>query len=113
LQVTKDGCPIIFHDNFIFTQEDVSSYVVLHNVFTHGTLFYTGANIEAKSLHLHLFQGKISQKRVTDIILEDFLQYGPQNEQGKVRRVTIVLMRLRITINQPVPSDDVIFLAPE
>ena len=69
-------------------------------MLNHGTLFYTGTNIEAKSLHLHLFQGKISQKRVTDINLEDFLQYGPQNEQGKVRRVAIVLMRLRITINR-------------
>ncbi|AQK71221.1 Glycerophosphodiester phosphodiesterase GDPD2 [Zea mays] len=57
VQVTKDGCPIIFHDNFIFTQDD----------------------------------GKISQKRVADIQLEDFLQYGLQNEQGKVRRVTMHL----------------------
>lgn len=30
------------------------------------------------------FQGKISDKRVTDLQLEDFLMYGPQNEQGKV-----------------------------
>lgn len=35
--------------------------------------------------YIHLFpQGNISQKRVTDLQLEDFIQYGPQNEQGKV-----------------------------
>lgn len=72
MQVTKDGCPIIFHDNFIFTQED----------------------------------GKISQKRVTDIILEDFLQYGPQNEQGKVGKPLLRRLKDGRMVNWNVQSED-------
>ncbi|ONM03367.1 Glycerophosphodiester phosphodiesterase GDPD2 [Zea mays] len=48
--VTKDGCPIIFHDDFILTQ---------------GT-------------------GAVHERRVTDLLLEDFLSYGPQRESCKV-----------------------------
>jgi len=29
VQVTKDGCPVIFHDNFIYTQQDVSLSIAL------------------------------------------------------------------------------------
>ncbi|EES05139.1 hypothetical protein BDA96_04G168100 [Sorghum bicolor] len=72
VQVTKDGCPIIFHDNFIFTQED----------------------------------GKISQKRVTDIHLEDFLQYGPQNEQGKVGKPLLRRLKDGRMVNWNVQSED-------
>ncbi|XP_038985822.1 glycerophosphodiester phosphodiesterase GDPD1, chloroplastic-like [Phoenix dactylifera] len=50
VQVTRDGCPIIFHDNTILTEED----------------------------------GNMSEKRVTDLFLEEFLSYGPQRENGKV-----------------------------
>ncbi|XP_020402476.1 glycerophosphodiester phosphodiesterase GDPD1, chloroplastic isoform X1 [Zea mays] len=50
VQVTKDGCPIIFHDDFILTQ---------------GT-------------------GAVHERRVTDLLLEDFLSYGPQRESCKV-----------------------------
>ena len=83
LQVTKDGCPIIFHDNFIYTEEDVSSY------FMHSICYIIWSTecqtIRRSYTHLFwFFQGKISQKRVTDLQLEDFVQYGPQNEQGKV-----------------------------
>lgn len=48
VQVTSDGCPIIFHDNFIITEED----------------------------------GSFSEKRVTELTLEEFLHYGPQREPG-------------------------------
>ncbi|ONM03363.1 Glycerophosphodiester phosphodiesterase GDPD2 [Zea mays] len=50
--VTKDGCPIIFHDDFILTQ---------------GT-------------------GAVHERRVTDLLLEDFLSYGPQRESCKVSK---------------------------
>ncbi|OEL32955.1 Glycerophosphodiester phosphodiesterase GDPD1, chloroplastic [Dichanthelium oligosanthes] len=50
VQVTKDGCPIIFHDDFILTQ---------------GT-------------------GAVYERRVTDLLLEEFLSYGPQKESRKV-----------------------------
>ncbi|XP_010929606.1 glycerophosphodiester phosphodiesterase GDPD1, chloroplastic [Elaeis guineensis] len=50
VQVTADDCAIIFHDNFILTEED----------------------------------GNISEKRVTDLTLEEFFSYGPQREPGKV-----------------------------
>lgn len=52
VQVTKDGCPIIFHDDFILTQ---------------GT-------------------GAVYERRVTDLLLEDFLSYGPQRESCKVSK---------------------------
>ncbi|WOL01745.1 hypothetical protein Cni_G10462 [Canna indica] len=50
VQVTKDGCPIIFHDDLILTEED----------------------------------GKISEKLVTDLSLEEFLSYGTQKDSSKV-----------------------------
>ncbi|KAJ1279282.1 hypothetical protein BS78_01G260000 [Paspalum vaginatum] len=72
VQVTKDGCPIIFHDNFIFTEE----------------------------------HGKISQNRVTDIQLGDFLQYGPQNEQGKGGKPLLRRMKDGRMLNWSVQSED-------
>ncbi|CAL9152719.1 glycerophosphodiester phosphodiesterase GDPD1, chloroplastic [Musa acuminata AAA Group] len=50
VQVTKDDCPIIFHDDIILTEDS----------------------------------GKILEKHVTDLYLEEFLSYGPQREPGKV-----------------------------
>uniref|UniRef100_K3YID5 glycerophosphodiester phosphodiesterase n=1 Tax=Setaria italica TaxID=4555 RepID=K3YID5_SETIT len=52
VQVTKDGCPIIFHDDFILTQ---------------GI-------------------GAVYERRVTDLLLEEFLSYGPQKESRKVSK---------------------------
>ncbi|XP_062196635.1 glycerophosphodiester phosphodiesterase GDPD2-like [Phragmites australis] len=52
VQVTKDGCPIIFHDDFILTQET----------------------------------GSVYERRVTDLLLEEFLSYGPQKESRKVSK---------------------------
>lgn len=72
MQVTKDGCPIIFHDNFIYTEED----------------------------------GKISQKRVTDLQLEDFVQYGQQNEQGKIGKPLVRKMKDGRMLNWNVQSED-------
>ncbi|WVZ75260.1 LOW QUALITY PROTEIN: hypothetical protein U9M48_023333 [Paspalum notatum var. saurae] len=72
VQVTKDGCPVIFHDNFIFTEED----------------------------------GIISQKRLTDIQLGDFLQYGPMNEQGKGGKPLLRRMKDGRMLNWNVQSED-------
>ncbi|KAL6899112.1 hypothetical protein ACP4OV_005770 [Aristida adscensionis] len=72
VQVTKDGCPIIFHDNFIYTEED----------------------------------GKISQRRVTDLLLEDFRTYGPQNEQGKIGKPLLRKMKDGRMLNWNVQADD-------
>ncbi|KAL8108797.1 hypothetical protein AgCh_025040 [Apium graveolens] len=49
VQVTKDGCPVIFHDDFILSQEN----------------------------------GTITEKRVTDLSLSEFLAYGPQSDPTK------------------------------
>ncbi|CAH2047017.1 unnamed protein product [Thlaspi arvense] len=51
VQVTRDGCPVIFHDNFMFTQE----------------------------------QGVIIDKRVTEMVLLEFLSYGPQKNCSNVK----------------------------
>ncbi|XP_044960267.1 glycerophosphodiester phosphodiesterase GDPD2-like isoform X2 [Hordeum vulgare subsp. vulgare] len=52
VQVTKDGCPVIFHDDFILTQKT-------------EVLF---------------------ERRVTDLLLEEFLSYGVQKEPHKVSK---------------------------
>ncbi|EAZ07788.1 hypothetical protein OsI_30040 [Oryza sativa Indica Group] len=52
VQVTKDGCPIIFHDDFILTQETDAVYA----------------------------------KRVTDLLLEEFLSYGPQKNSHEISK---------------------------
>ncbi|KAL6661881.1 hypothetical protein ACP70R_001265 [Stipagrostis hirtigluma subsp. patula] len=52
VQVTNDGCPIIFHDDFILTQ---------------GT-------------------DDVYERRVTDLLLEEFLSYGPQRKSQKVSK---------------------------
>ncbi|MCD9560531.1 hypothetical protein HAX54_019228 [Datura stramonium] len=52
VQVTSDGHPVIFHDIFIFTQQE----------------------------------GKLTEKRVTDLTLEEFLSYGPQNDSTNVEK---------------------------
>uniref|UniRef100_A0A0E0CL55 glycerophosphodiester phosphodiesterase n=1 Tax=Oryza meridionalis TaxID=40149 RepID=A0A0E0CL55_9ORYZ len=72
VQVTKDGCPVIFHDNFIFTEED----------------------------------GKILDKSVTDLQLEDFLLYGPQNGQGKGGKPLLRKLKDGRIVNWNVQSDD-------
>uniref|UniRef100_A0A8I6XYN3 glycerophosphodiester phosphodiesterase n=1 Tax=Hordeum vulgare subsp. vulgare TaxID=112509 RepID=A0A8I6XYN3_HORVV len=72
VQVTKDGCPVIFHDDIILTEE----------------------------------HGKISDKRVTDLQLEDFLQYGPQNKQGKNGKPLLRKMKDGRVLNWNVQSDD-------
>ncbi|KAL6634454.1 hypothetical protein ACP70R_027125 [Stipagrostis hirtigluma subsp. patula] len=72
VQVTKDGCPIIFHDNFIYAEED----------------------------------GKISQKRVTDLLLEEFRTYGPQNEQGRTGKPLLRKMKDGRMLNWNVQSED-------
>lgn len=52
VQVTKDGCPVIFHDDFILTQKTEALY----------------------------------ERRVTDLLLEEFLSYGVQKESHKVSK---------------------------
>ncbi|CAN7043103.1 unnamed protein product [Brassica rapa subsp. trilocularis] len=51
VQVTRDGCPVIFHDIFIFTQE----------------------------------KGVITEKRVTEMPLHEFLSNGPQKDGANVK----------------------------
>ncbi|KAI6686741.1 hypothetical protein NL676_032654 [Syzygium grande] len=50
VQVTKDDCPVIFHDNFILSE----------------------------------LEGEVIEKRVTDLTLDEFLSYGPQDSPGEV-----------------------------
>uniref|UniRef100_A0ACD5Y8E2 Uncharacterized protein n=1 Tax=Avena sativa TaxID=4498 RepID=A0ACD5Y8E2_AVESA len=52
VQVTKDGCPVIFHDDFILTQKTEAVY----------------------------------ERRVADLLLEEFLSYGVQKESHKVSK---------------------------
>lgn len=72
VQVTKDDCPIIFHDNFIFTEE----------------------------------QGSISEKRVTRLTLQEFLNYGPQRELGNVGKSLFRKAKDGRTFSWKVEDDD-------
>ncbi|XP_060196991.1 glycerophosphodiester phosphodiesterase GDPD3-like isoform X3 [Lycium barbarum] len=72
LQVTSDGHPVIFHDIFIFTQEE-------------GTLI---------------------EKRVTDLTLEEFLSYGPQNASTNVDKPLFRKMKDGRIFEWKVEEDD-------
>lgn len=50
VQVTKDDCPVIFHDNLIVSE----------------------------------LKGEVIEKRVTDLTLDEFLSYGPQESPEEV-----------------------------
>lgn len=71
VQVTKDDCPIIFHDDFIRTEED----------------------------------GKIIEKRTTDLTLEEFLSYGPQKDRSKAGKPLIRKTKDGRFLNWNVESD--------
>ncbi|KAF3323604.1 glycerophosphodiester phosphodiesterase gde1-like protein [Carex littledalei] len=71
VQVTKDDCPIIFHDDLIHTEED----------------------------------GKIIEKRTTDLTLEEFLSYGPQKDRSKAGKPLIRKTKDGRFLNWNVESD--------
>ncbi|XP_078156475.1 glycerophosphodiester phosphodiesterase GDPD1, chloroplastic-like [Carex rostrata] len=71
VQVTKDDCPIIFHDDLIRTEED----------------------------------GKIIEKRTTDLTLEEFLSYGPQKDRSKAGKPLIRKTKDGRFLNWNVESD--------
>ncbi|KAA8530077.1 hypothetical protein F0562_004786 [Nyssa sinensis] len=72
VQVTKDDCPVIFHDDFILSEEN-------------GTIF---------------------QKRVTELCLSEFLDYGPQTEPGKVGKSLLRKTKDGKIVSWNVESDD-------
>ncbi|XP_072964320.1 glycerophosphodiester phosphodiesterase GDPD1, chloroplastic-like [Typha angustifolia] len=72
VQVTKDDCPIIFHDNFLLAEEN----------------------------------GNMSEKRVTDLSLEEFLSYGPQKESGMVGKSLLRKTKDGRVFSWNVESDD-------
>ncbi|OVA17425.1 Glycerophosphoryl diester phosphodiesterase [Macleaya cordata] len=72
VQVTKDDCPIIFHDNFILTEEN----------------------------------GTISERRVTELTLAEFLCYGPQREPGNVGKSLVKKAKDGRIFNWKVEDDD-------
>ncbi|KAJ0988772.1 hypothetical protein J5N97_007128 [Dioscorea zingiberensis] len=72
VQVTRDDYPIIFHDDFILTEE----------------------------------MGHISEKRVTDLTLQEFLSYGPQREPGKVGKPLVRKTKDGRVFNWNVELDD-------
>ncbi|URE48465.1 Glycerophosphoryl diester phosphodiesterase family [Musa troglodytarum] len=73
VQVTKDGCPIIFHDDLILTEEE---------------------------------DGKISEKLVTHLSLEEFRSYGPQRDHTKVGKPLLRKAKDGRLLNWAVKADD-------
>ncbi|KAE8680863.1 Glycerophosphodiester phosphodiesterase GDPD2 [Hibiscus syriacus] len=72
VQVTKDDCPVIFHDDFLFSQEN----------------------------------GTVYEKRVTDMLLEEFLCFGPQREAGKQGKCLLRKSKDGKILNWNVQTDD-------
>ncbi|RVW45063.1 Glycerophosphodiester phosphodiesterase GDPD1, chloroplastic [Vitis vinifera] len=72
VQVTKDDIPVIFHDNFIFSEDN----------------------------------GVVYEKRVTELLLSDFLRYGPQREPGKVGKSMLRKTKDGRIVNWNVEADD-------
>lgn len=72
VQVTRYGHPVIFHDIFIFTQQE----------------------------------GKLIEKRVTDLTLEEFLSYGPQNASTNVEKPLFRKMKDGRIFEWKVEEDD-------
>ncbi|KAG8048088.1 hypothetical protein GUJ93_ZPchr0008g14098 [Zizania palustris] len=72
VQVTKDGCPIIFHDDFILTQENEA----------------------------------VNEKRVTDLLLEEFLSYGPQKDSCKISKPLLRRINDGRVLNWSTKEDD-------
>ncbi|PKI60308.1 hypothetical protein CRG98_019244 [Punica granatum] len=72
VQVTKDDCPIIFHDNFILSEEN----------------------------------GIVFEKRVTELTLNEFMCYGPQEEPERLGKSLLRKTKDGKIINWEVESDD-------
>lgn len=72
VQVTKDGCPVIFHDDFILTQK-------------------------TEALH---------ERRVTDLLLDEFLSYGVQKESHKVSKPLLRRMEDGRVLTWSIEEDD-------
>ncbi|KAF0924952.1 hypothetical protein E2562_015020 [Oryza meyeriana var. granulata] len=83
VQVTNDGCPVIFHDDFIFTEQD-------------NTLM----TVKLK------FQGEICGRRVTDLWLDEFLSYGPQKDRNKAGKPLFRKLNDGRILKWDVQSDD-------
>lgn len=85
LQVTKDDIPIIFHDNFILSEENVSR-VLTHSIHTSWIV----TNIYQEFTYLIIsFQGIVVEKRVTDLTVDEFFSYGPQRIAGVVGKTLL------------------------
>lgn len=86
--MTKDDVPVIFHDNFIFSEDNV-------RISPHLCLFFFFLLFWFNLIHVVVgnfnFQAVVYEKRVTELLLSDFLRYGPQREPGKVVVVVVVV----------------------
>ncbi|KAM2682594.1 hypothetical protein EV1_044320 [Malus domestica] len=72
VQVTKDDCPVIFHDDFILSEEN-------------GTVF---------------------QRRINELSLSEFLNYGPQREPGKEGKTLLRKTKDGKIVKWDVENDD-------
>lgn len=112
--MTKDDIPIIFHDDFILTEENVRishSYSLCVCVFIFLVFF---CNLELGKFGIRflphgfninfvgvgMFQGTISERRVTEITLAEFLCYGPQREPGNVIHISQLFFFVLLKMNQ-------------
>ncbi|KAI4339650.1 hypothetical protein MLD38_024567 [Melastoma candidum] len=72
VQVTRDDCPIIFHDDIILSADN----------------------------------GKVYEKRVTELTSQEFLSYGMQREPGKVGKSLLRKTRDGKVVNWDVEKND-------
>ncbi|KAB2614149.1 glycerophosphodiester phosphodiesterase gde1-like [Pyrus ussuriensis x Pyrus communis] len=72
VQVTKDDCPVIFHDDFILSEEN----------------------------------GSVFQRRINELSLSEFLNYGPQREPGKEGKALLRKTKDGKIVKWDVENDD-------
>lgn len=89
--MTRDGCPVIFHDDFILSQENVRtpSYPVIGLFFRICSFSFGFFLLCYWSWCIWNSQGTIIEKRVTDLYLSEFLAYGPQRDHTKTGKTLV------------------------
>lgn len=107
--MTKDNCPVIFHDDVILSVNEVSSslyilflpcleliYTIRCSIFAKTCMF--GSDLE--------FQGTVFERRVTELTLAEFLYYGPQQDPQKEGNCLLRKTKDGKIVNWNVETDD-------
>lgn len=102
--MTKDDCPVIFHDDFILSKENVS-FLFCCSTSDPRDFFFLSKKFSSL-LKLWQSQGSVFEKRVTELCLSEFLSYGPQKEPGKQGKTLLRKTKYGKIVEWDVEQDD-------